>query len=96
MPRRLLVWSRELTSHQSHICRARIRADDEEDDYDDAGGDDEDDDDDCAVGDEEKSETRINFSACSCSCSISADSVRSESDISDTFLADNLPDLSLL
>ena len=53
VPRRLLVWSRELTSHQSHICRARIRADD--DDCDDADGDDEDDDDD----DEEESVPRI-------------------------------------
>ena len=62
VPRRLLVWSRELTSHQSHICRARIRADGDEDDDDDCAVDDEDD---CAVDDEEKSDTRINFSACS-------------------------------
>ena len=100
VPRRLLVWSRELTSHQSHICRARIRADEGEDDGDDADGDDadgddEDGDDDCAVDDEEESVPRINFSACSCSCSTSADSVRSESVISDTLLAGKLPDLSL-
>ena len=87
MPRRLLVWSRELTSHQSHICRARIRADEGEDDCDDADGDDDCAVDDCAVDDEEESVPRINFSACSYSCSISADSGRSESDISDTLLA---------
>ena len=35
VPGRLLVWSQELTSHQSHICRARIRADDDDYGYDD-------------------------------------------------------------
>ena len=35
VPRRLLVWSQELTSHQSHICLAQIRAEDDDDDKDD-------------------------------------------------------------